>query len=60
MSKQFIKKVVQLGGVDLQRYNKLLDRYKTLYEKYQQFTMIPRDIFVNNLELCDKILETGR
>ena len=56
MAKQFIKKVAQLGGIDLKRYNRSLDYYNNLYNKYMYFTMIPKDAFVNNLELCSHFL----
>jgi O-methyltransferase len=57
MAMQFIKKIVRLGGIDLKRYNKALAHYKNLYNKYKDFTMIPEEAFVSNLELCTKFLK---
>jgi len=56
MAKKLIKKIIQLGGVDLQRYNKSLIFYRTLFKKYQDFTMIPEDLFISNLDLCSRAL----
>lgn len=54
MTKENIKRLLNLSGVDLRRYNKELDRYRSLYSKYRSFTMIPEEAFVLNLELCNK------
>lgn len=56
MAKGLIKKIARLGGVDLTRYNRIQDTYRSLYKKYQSFTMIPEDIFINNLELSNQFL----
>jgi O-methyltransferase len=56
MAKKLLKKIIQLGGVDLQRYNKSLIGYRTLFKKYQDFTMIPEELFISNLDLCSRML----
>lgn len=56
MTKRIIKKVIQLGGVTVNRYNKALSRYADIHSKYGSYTMIPKDIFVINLELCNSFL----
>ncbi len=57
MAKRLIKKVVQFGGVDINRYNKALAKYAELYSKYSTYTMVPKDLFVMNLELCASFLD---
>ena len=52
MVKKLIKKILNVGGVDLKRYNRALRDYQYLYEKYHQFTMVPEDVFISNLDLC--------
>lgn len=32
----------------------MMKEYQRLYHKYKEFTMIPEDIFVGNLSLCEK------
>lgn len=53
MSKSLVKKVMKLGGMDVIRHNKELERYRSLYAKYQPYTMIHQDHFALNLELCN-------
>lgn len=53
MSKAYIKKVFQLGGFDIRPYDKAFRRYAALFAKYQLHTMIPKDFFFLNLELCN-------
>ena len=53
MAKKVIQKVLRLGGVELKRYDKSKNRYKSLFKKYRDFTMIPEQEFITNLELCD-------
>jgi O-methyltransferase len=53
MAKEFIKNVARLSGIELKRYDKTLDRYKSLYKKYKEYTMIPEEFFISNLELCN-------
>lgn len=57
MNKEIVKHLINLGGLDLRRYNKNLNQYKNLYSKYKSFTMVPEEVFVSNLELCDKFRE---
>ncbi len=52
-SKSIVKKIFNLGGIDIKRYNQSLAHFNDLYNKYQEFTMIPHELFVNNLDLCD-------
>lgn len=54
MAKKLIKKVAQWGGVEIKRHDSNQTRYRSLFVKYQSFTMVPTDLFVANLELCDK------
>lgn len=56
MVKQLIKRIAKLGGVDIKRYDKTIDSYKNLYEKYKDYTMIPPEVFVCNLELSKRFL----
>jgi O-methyltransferase len=53
MDKSLIKKALQLGGVDIRRYNKEFDSYAKMYEKYNRYTMIHQEHFALNLELCN-------
>lgn len=45
---------MNLSGFDIKRYNKRTDLYKDIYSKYESFTMVPKEAFILNLELCDK------
>jgi O-methyltransferase len=58
MTKQFIKKVARLSGIDLKSYDKALNQYQSLYKKYKEYTMIPEGFFISNLELCNQFLKT--
>jgi O-methyltransferase len=53
MAKKILKRVVQWSGVDVKRYDKRLDLYQKLFNKYSSFTMIPQESFIDNLHLCD-------
>lgn len=53
MAKKILKKVAQWGGVKVSRYDKKDDLYNHLFDKYGQFTMVPRELFVHNLGLCN-------
>lgn len=53
MIKRAIRKVFNVLGVDINLYNRNLDTYQKLYKKYGSFTMIPRDFFIDNLDLCN-------
>lgn len=57
MAKRLIKKIARLGGIDISRYNRARDFYRTLYAKYQSFTMIPEENFISNLELSSNFLD---
>jgi O-methyltransferase len=54
MTKNTLKKVAQWGGIDVTRYDKKNDLYGSLFEKYRQFTMIPKVHFMDNLRLCNQ------
>lgn len=56
MTKQFLKRILRLGGIDLKRYDKSVNYYMSLYEKYKEFTMIPLGVFVSNIELSSRFL----
>src|SRR5262245_27388935 len=53
MTKQLIKRMFHLGGIEVRRYDKVLNEYECLYEKYRELTMLPKADFVLNLELCN-------
>jgi O-methyltransferase len=54
MTKDLIRKILRLGGVDLKRYDKAFDTYAVLYDRYKKYTMIPREFFILNLDLCSE------
>ncbi|MBL7861580.1 MAG: class I SAM-dependent methyltransferase [Cyclobacteriaceae bacterium] len=56
MARKIIKRIAQLGGLDFQRYNKSRTEYRRLFKKYKEFTMIPEELFISNLELCSRVL----
>ncbi|HNP06966.1 MAG TPA: TylF/MycF/NovP-related O-methyltransferase [Cyclobacteriaceae bacterium] len=56
MTKRIVKKIIQYGGVDLRRHNVATKTYYSIYKKYRDFTMIPEDLFIANLDLCNKFL----
>ena len=53
MTKAIIKRAFGALGFNISRRNRQFDRYDELYEKYQAFTMIPRDYYGFNLDLCN-------
>jgi O-methyltransferase len=53
MTKQLLKRMFRLGGIEVCRYDKVLSQYECLFEKYRDLTMIPKDDFILNLELCN-------
>ena len=52
MAKTLIKKIFKLGGIDLKRSNRAVEKYALLYDRYQKYTMIPKELFILNLDLC--------
>ena len=52
MTTAFIKKIFQHGGIDLKSFDKAQFEYSRLYGKYRDYTMIPRNLFILNLDLC--------
>jgi O-methyltransferase len=59
MAKEIVKKIIRLGGVDLKRYDKSLNTYDSLFKKYKGFTMISKELFISNLDLCGKFLKVS-
>lgn len=53
MAKELIKKIFNLGGVDVKRYDKAMEKYASLYDRYKKYTMVPRELFILNLHLCN-------
>ena len=51
MKANIFRQLLRLLGADLKRYDKSLGEYARLYERYRDFTMIPREHFILNLEL---------
>jgi O-methyltransferase len=58
MAKALLKKIFKLGGVDLKRYDQSEEKYSQLYDRYKKFTMIPRELFMLNLDLCNAFKKT--
>jgi O-methyltransferase len=52
-SKALVKKILQLGGIDVRRYDQTTSSFRDLFKKYQEFTMIPEQTFISNLELIN-------
>ena len=48
-----VKKIFQLGGVDIRRYDQSQTMFRNLFKKYKDFTMIPEHSFMSNLELIN-------
>lgn len=53
MAKNVVKKILNLGGLDVTRYNRSKAHHKALYKKYSEFTMVPEAMFRLNLDLCE-------
>jgi O-methyltransferase len=53
MYKAGIKKIFQLGGMEINRSDSRRKVYQALYKKYKDYTMIPEEFFTLNLDLCD-------
>jgi len=56
VAKKLIKKIAQLGGIDVTRYDKSRHRYRELYKKFGSYTMIPEGAFAANLDLASGFL----
>src|SRR5688572_23649385 len=52
-SKAIVKKILQLGGIDVRRYDQTTSSFRDLFKKYHEFTMIPEQSFISNLELIN-------
>ena len=50
--KNFLKPAFHFFGLDLRRYNPQLKAYNQLFDKYATYTMMNRNQFIANLELC--------
>jgi len=48
-----IKRMLLKGGVEVKRHDTAREMRGRLYERYQEYTMIPRDFFTANLDLCN-------
>ena len=48
-----VKKIFQLGGIDVRRYDQSQTLYQGLFKKYQDYTMVSEHSFVSNLELIN-------
>jgi O-methyltransferase len=59
MTKDFLKRILKSGGIDIRRHDKTLDRYRSLYEKYKEYTMVPSEHFMQNLGLCQAYAEVA-
>jgi O-methyltransferase len=53
-SQQIVKKIFQLGGLEVSRYDQSLKLFQDLFKKYKDFTMVPEQLFVSNLELISR------
>jgi O-methyltransferase len=52
-SKTIVKKILHLGGIDVRRYDQTTSLFLELFKKYKEFTMIPEQSFISNLELIN-------
>lgn len=43
----------RLGGLDIMRYSDEFRKYELLYDKYRLYTMVPKESFILNLQLCN-------
>lgn len=59
MNRKIIKKIVQLGGIDVRRYDKTGRLHHKLYNKFRNYTMIQEDLFVANLDLASRYLNVS-
>src|ERR1051325_7672468 len=56
MAKKVIKRMLQLGGIEVSRHNPVTSEYRKLFNKYRDYTMIPEGEFIVNLDLVHKFL----
>lgn len=54
MINKIAKKISNTLGFEIQKRDQNIDLYNMLFDKYQDFTMIPKENFLLNLELCDQ------
>ena len=52
MTWKIFKKIAKIAGVEATRYDRRIPVFNDLFNKYREFTMVPRDLFVENLRLC--------
>lgn len=57
MKKKIIKKVFRTAGLRISRFDAAQAHYELLYEKYKTYTMVPKEWFIANLELCSQYQE---
>jgi O-methyltransferase len=48
------RKILKSIGISVSILPERLKRYEMLFEKYKDYTMIPRESFITNLELCGR------
>jgi hypothetical protein len=56
---KLIKKIFQLGGVEISRSDQRAHGYAKLYARYRDYTMIPEGLFLQNLQLCEAFKHIG-
>jgi hypothetical protein len=54
MTKKVIKKLFAMGGVEINRSSESFSRFKSLHRKYENYSMVPEDFFIFNLDLCNQ------
>ena len=57
MISTFFKKLAAKAGISVSRYDKQRDFFRRLHAKYRELSMVPTEIFVDNLELCGRFHE---
>ncbi len=53
-AKKIVRKIFQFGGLDVSRYDQSLGLFQDLFEKYKDFTMVPEQLFISNLDLINQ------
>jgi hypothetical protein len=52
--KNILKGILKSAGVELKKIDQNNYRYEILYDKYKEFTMVPKPFFILNLDLCNQ------
>lgn len=50
-AQKIVRKIFEIGGLDVKRSDKSLNQLRDLFKKYRDFTMVPESLFISNLEL---------